>query len=394
MRYATRVSPSAGLRLLIVVNDAAFFLSHRLPIALGALQAGYDVHVATPEDGNVAKICREGLSWHSITLSRRGTAMAGEAQTIQSLVRLYRDIRPSLVHHVTAKPILYGGIAARIAGVPSVVHAISGLGYTFISESRRARAMRAGMRVGYAIATSHPNCAMIFQNEDDRRMFGRWIRTKNFVLIRGSGVDRKVFAARALPNASVPLVVLPARMLWDKGVGELVESARVLRNRGVPARFALVGGIDDGNPSAIPLSTIETWSREGVVEWWGHREDMAAILEQASVVCLPSYREGMPKALLEACTIGRPIVTTDVPGCRDVVAGRAFGLLVPPRDVTSLTEALESLLSDRARREKMAAAAVEASPEFSIDEVVAQTLDLYRRLHRTAIGVSAVQRVS
>lgn len=366
-------------RLLIVVNDAAFFLSHRLSLALGAREAGFDVHVATPRDRASPSIEAAGLAFHAIPLSRRAMSPLGEVKTIAALVALYRQVKPDIVHHVTAKPILYGGIAARIARVPAVVSAVSGLGYVFISQERRARIVREGIRATYRVVTSHPNCAVIFQNEDDRRIFGSAIRTPNVVMIRGSGVDLRRFAPSALPGG-VPLVVMPSRMLWDKGVGEFVEAARILSQRGVKARFALVGGTDAGNPAGVPQERLEGWVREGIVEWWGMRTDMPAVLAQATVVALPSYREGMPKSLLEACAAGRPIVTTDVPGCRDVLAEGDYGVLVPPRDAPALAGALERLLGDRPRLERMAASAARAAPAFAVEEVLDRTVALYRRL--------------
>ncbi|MBX3196823.1 MAG: glycosyltransferase family 4 protein [Labilithrix sp.] len=368
-------------RLVLVVNDAAFFLSHRLPIALGARDAGFDVHVATPQDDAAARIEALGLPFHAIPLSRRGTSPADELRTIRALIALYRELTPDIVHHVTAKPILYGGIAARIARVPAVVHAVSGLGHVFISEHPRARLIRQAIRATYRVVTSHPNCAVIFQNDDDRRTFGRAIRTSRIVMIRGSGVDLGQFRRTPLPDGP-PLVVLPSRMLWDKGVGEFVEAARILKRQGVGARFALVGGIDPGNPAAVPAKRIDRWVAEGAVEWWGLRDDMPAVLARASLVCLPSYREGMPKVLLEACAAGRPIVTTDVPGCRDVVAGGDHGVLVPARDAAALARAIGNLVDDRAALERMATAAAEAARAFAIDEVLAQTLALYRLLMR------------
>lgn len=372
-------------RLVLVVNDAAFFLSHRLPLALGARAAGFDVHVATPRDDAAARIEAAGLPFHAIPLSRRGTSPVSELQTVSSLVALYHRLEPDIVHHVTAKPILYGGLAARIARVPAVVHAVSGLGHVFISSRPRARILQHAIRASYRLATSHPNCAVIFQNEDDRRTFASAIRTSHVVMIRGSGVDLKQFRPTPLPVDGVPLVLLPSRLLWDKGVGEFVEAARSLKRAGVHARFVLAGGIDPGNPAAVAPERVDEWVREGVVEWWGMRSDMPEVLAQATLVCLPSYREGMPKSLLEACAAGRPIVTTDVPGCRDVVGGGGHGVLVPARDPVALGNALADLLADKSRLERMAASAIDAATAFAVEEVLERTLRVYRALleHRS-----------
>lgn len=372
---ASRSNPP---RVLIVVNDAAFFLSHRLPLALGARDAGFDVHVATPRDEASPAIEAAGLAFHPIPLSRGGTSVGSELRAIRALVDLYRSVRPDVVHHVTAKPILYGGLAARIARVPAVVHAVSGLGYVFISDAPKARVIRAGVRATYGVITGHPNCAVIFQNDDDRRTFGRAIRTDRVLMTRGSGVDLSRFAASPLPEGE-RVVVMPSRMLWDKGVAEFVEAARRLSGR---ARFVLVGGVDPANPAAVPHDQLEQWVRDGVVEWWGMRADMPEVLRQATIVCLPSYREGMPKSLIEAVAVGRPIVTTDVPGCRDVLTepGDPYGVLVPAKDAASLADALGALVGDRPRLDRMADAARRAAPAFAVERVVADTIALYRDL--------------
>ena len=368
---------TARKRVLIVVNDAGFFLSHRRPIAVGARDAGFETHVAAPRPPGAPSVDIPGVTFHEIPLSRRGMSALSELGSISALVALYRRVRPDLVHHVTAKPILYGGIASRIARVPAVVHAVTGLGYLFISNEPRARVVRQGVRAAYRVATSHPNCAVIFQNEDDRRALGSAIRTKRIVMIPGSGVDLTLFRPTPLPSDGLPIIVLPSRMLWDKGVGELALAAERLRGK---ARVVLVGGLDPANPAAVPRETLEGWVRSGVVEWWGSRDDMPEVLREATIVCLPSYREGMPKSLLEACAAGRPIVTTDVPGCRDAIAGGDYGALVPLRDAVRLGDTLEALLADRPRLERMAKSAAASADRFSIVRVVDRTIALYREL--------------
>lgn len=366
-------------RLLFVVNDAAFFMSHRLPLAVGARASGYDVVIATAPSKDAEAIRAAGFPWESVPLSRSGLNPAGELTTIAGLARLYRRVRPDVVHHVTAKPILYGGIAARAVGVPAVVHAITGLGYAFISSSQKARAIRLAIRNGYRVATSHPNCAVIFQNPDDRAAFGSAIRTSNIVMIPGSGVDRERFRPTPLPSGR-PIVLLPARMLWDKGVAEFVEAARTVNLEGARARFVLAGGVDDGNPAAVPRALLEKLASEGVVEWWGHQTKMHEVLEQATIVCLPSYREGFPKSLLEACAAGRPIVTTDAPGCREVLRGGAHGVLVAPRDGAALARAVSTLLDDPSRLRTMGDEAAEFAERFDVKHVVARTLAVYSDL--------------
>jgi glycosyltransferase involved in cell wall biosynthesis len=374
-----------AMRLLMVVNDAPFFWSHRLPLAEGAKRRGWDVHVATGPGAHDADIAPRGLTYHPVpALTRAGRNPARELEVVASLARLFRAIRPDVLHLVSIKPVLYGGIVARLVGVPAVVSAVSGLGYVFLARGARANVARGAALAAYRVALGKGRSRTIFQNEDDRKeLLGRGVVSPDrTVIIRGSGVDLDVFPARPEPEGGRPLVVLPSRLLWDKGVGELVRAARILRRGGSDARFALVGDTDP-NPTTVPRATLEAWSAEGVVEWWGFRDDMPEVLRQASLVCLPSYREGLPKALLEAGATARAAVTTDVPGCRDAVRHEHNGLLVPPRDAHALAEALGRLLSDPALRRRMGAAGrARAEAEFSVERVVDETMAVYEALAR------------
>jgi glycosyltransferase involved in cell wall biosynthesis len=297
------------------------------------------------------------------------------------MVALFRSVRPDVVHLVTIKPVLYGGIAARLARVPAAVFAVSGLGYVFLAKGRRAWAQRQVVLQCYRVAFGHPNSRVIFQNTHDRDLFtaatGRAIA---HAIVPGNGIDLAEFRSTPLPEGA-PLVVLPARMLWDKGVGEFVQAARELRARGVNARFALVGPADGRNPSAIPEATLRSWTEEGIVEWWGMQTDMASVYATAAIVCLPSYREGMPRALIEAAACGRPVVTSDAPGCRDAIRPGVTGLLAKVRDAESLTGALRELLEDEPRRRQMGAAGRKlVETELAPDVVIGRVLALYDEL--------------
>ncbi len=368
-------------RLLYVVNLASFFVSHRLPVALAAREVGFDVHVAAGPSG-AELVSRAGLSFHPLPLERGKARVWREWRTAQALIGLYRSLRPQLVHHVTLKPVLYGSLAARACGIPWTVNAVSGLGTLFLAHGSQARLRRVVVTQLLRLGCAHDRCRLIFQNDDDFAAYAeaRIVRRDRAVFIRGSGVDLQVFNRQPLP-AGTPLVLLPARMLGDKGVREFVAAAKILRERGVAARFALVGGLDPGNESAIGELELREWVKEGVLEWWGHRADMPDVLGGSSIVCLPSYREGMPKALLEAAAVGRPIVTTDVPGCRDCVIPGVTGLLVPVRDHIALAEAVSRLLNNRELLHRMSLAARElAERDFSVAGIIGRTIALYRDL--------------
>jgi glycosyltransferase involved in cell wall biosynthesis len=373
-------------KALFVVNSDWFFVSHRFALGRALRDAGFDVAVAAGPTGDGPAIEAEGLRFLPVPFDRGGRSVRNDARTLARLARLYGREAPDLVHHVTIKPVLYGSLAARLARVPAVVNAISGLGFVFIERDRpgpRDALLRGGVLGAYRLALDSPRARAVFQNEDDRSFFvrRRLVARGRTALVRGSGVDTGRFRPSPPPEGGPPLVVLPARMLWDKGVGEFVEAARRLKAGGVSARFALVGAPDPGNPASVPADRLEAWRREGFVEWWGHRRDMPAVFASAHLVALPSYREGLPLALAEAAASGRAGVATDVPGCRDVVKHGETGWLVPPRDPGALARALAEALADRdalARRGEAAHRYV--ARDFSRETVVAAHLRLYREL--------------
>ena len=381
MSEAPGRDPVGRPRLLFVVNVDWFFLSHRLPLARAARDAGVEVVVVAAESGRSAEIRREGFGFVPMPFSRQGVAVREEAKLLLSLVWLYRRLKPNLVHHVTIKPVLYGSLAARAAGGVKIVNAVSGLGYTFTSDER-AQGIRAVATLLYRATTLNPNSRTIFQNPDDLQAFVRkgLVRPRAAVLIRGSGVDCERFRATGEPEGD-PVVVLPARILWDKGVGEFVDAARIVRRSLPRARFVLVGDSDPGNPTGVPVEQLKAWVRRGDVEWWGHRDEMPAVLSGANLVVLPSYREGLPKVLLEAAASARAIVATDVPGCREIVRPGVNGLLVPPRDSAALARAVGTLLKSPELREEFGRAGREISVrEFAEEIVVEQTMALYKEL--------------
>jgi glycosyltransferase involved in cell wall biosynthesis len=369
-------------RLLFLVTEDWYFCSHRLPLAVAAKEQGFDVTVATRVAAHGGQIRDAGLDLVPLALSRRSHNPLREAAAVEQIVRVYRAVQPRIAHHVAMKPVLYGSLAARIARVPGVVNALAGLGYLFSSRDVKARLLRPLAERGYHALLDHPKTRVIVQNPDDLRMLTLrgMVQPERAVLIPGSGVDLGHY--REAPEADgTPLVVLPARMLRDKGVCEFVAAAGILRQRGVQARFALVGDPDPENPAAIPESRLRAWAKEGAVEYWGWRDDMPAVFRACHIVCLPSYREGLPKALIEAAACARPIVTCDTPGCRQIVRDGDNGLLVPVRDSARLADALATLIEDRGLRQRMGRRGrVRAREEFSLERVIGATLDLYRSL--------------
>lgn len=369
--------------ILFVHNAPDTFLSHRLPLALAAQQVGFDVHVATTDGPAAAQLKSSGFTVHALRLDRSGTNLAKEFSTILAMFRLYRQLRPDIVHHTTIKPVLYGSIIARMVRVPNVVNAITGLGYVFVTSGLKVFILRGFVQRAYRVALANRNSAVIFQNSDDLERFIRQklVDQRRTTLIRGSGVDLNQFAP-APPLEGPPTVLLASRMLWDKGVGEFVSAAAKLRARNIKAKFVLAGDSDPGNRRSIPESQLKAWHESGVVEWWGHRPDMPAVFQQCHIVCLPSsYGEGVPKVLIEAAASGRPIVTTKVPGCHEIVKDGWNGVLVSARDPDALADAIQSLIEDPALGRTMGRNGRElVEAEFSVEHVVARTLDIYSHL--------------
>ena len=369
-------------KILYFITEDWYFCSHRLPLALAARDAGYDVAVVTNVNEHADVIRRAGIRLIPFDLSRKGMNPASELAVLARLVALYRKEKPDIVHQVAMKPVLYGSLAARLSGVSRVVNALAGLGYIFTSDQPKARFLRPVIGSAFRGLLNSRRSRLILQNQDDRAKFirKRFISEKRIRLIRGSGVDTAVFVPTPEPPG-VPVVILPSRMLWDKGVREFVDAAGQLKKRGISARFVLVGDADPHNPSAIPTEQLTAWHAEGAVEWWGRRDDMPAVFEQSHIVCLPSYREGLPKVLLEAASCGRPIVTTDTPGCRDVVRQGENGLLVPVRGTAELADALQLLIEQPELRKKMGCKGREiVVSEFALEKVVAKTMNIYREL--------------
>jgi glycosyltransferase involved in cell wall biosynthesis len=369
-------------RILFLITEDWYFWSHRLPLARAARDAGFEVLVATRVDQYKGRIMDEGFKLIPILLRRRSKNIFCEIKSFLEIVKIYRAECPDVVHHVSIKPILYGSWAAKIVGIYGVVNAVSGLGYFFVAQGLRASLIKRIICLVYGSALFAKNNIVIFQNSDDRRLFVKKgiVDEQKTVLILGSGANTSLFVNHPEPGG-VPVIMLASRMLWDKGISELVAAARILHRDGVTCRVVLVGSPDHENPSAIPEETLRGWHHEGVIEWWGQRDGMPNVLSQSHIVVLPTYREGLPKILIEAASCGRPIVATDVPGCREIVRHNENGFLVPLYSIKSLANALKILIHDAALRKKMGMHGREiVKNEFSEEIVVKQTMNLYKNI--------------
>ena len=369
-------------KVIIVVSEDFYFLSHRLELARYLAAEGWQVLVATQvnrvEDAD--KISAAGLRLVPLSLERGRLLAVSDLGYLWRLYCLYRAERPDVVHHVAMKPVLFGSLAALVCGGMGVVNALAGLGYLFTSGRWLVRLAR-----GVVLQLLRHLCArrrtrVILQNAEDMTLFEKelGVPASNLRLVRGAGVDLSSFPPVVRGSHETAVAVMVARLLRDKGVGELVAAARILRRDGVRLRVQLVGDIDAKNPNSLTESEANALRVEGVVDWLGHRTDIEAVYAAADIAVLPSYREGLPKSLIEAAASGLPIVTTDTSGCREIVKDGFNGLLVPVREVPPLVEALRQLAEDPALRARMGTASrSRAEQEFRQELIFAATAAVY-----------------
>ena len=369
---------NAPRRLLFVAPQAGSFVSHRLNLASAAVREGYRVGVACPLGPGVAEIERVGATHIPFPVVRRSTNPLRELNSLRSIARAVRTFDADLVHLISSKPILYGGSWCRLRGIPTV-SAVSGLGYLFVTNSPGARLLRNLVKAGYRFALNGPKAHVIFQNRDDLGLFrsSGIVTHDRTVLIPGSGTDLNRINQQELPEGRT-VVLLPARMIRDKGVMEFIEAARILRSSGIDAVFRLLGDPDPGNPTSLTEDDLRGYVAEGIVEWRPHSSDIGKALAEAHVVVLPSYREGFPKTLIDAAAAGRVMVTSDVPGCRDAIVDGETGFLCAARDARDLARVLRPLIASSHMQQQMGAAArLHAEANFDVEKVTSEHLKLY-----------------
>ena len=370
-------------RLLFIVSEDWYFVSHRLYLGEAARKQGYQVGVLTRISKHRSRIESAGVRVFDWNLNRRSRNPLAELRAVRELVAALREFQPDLIHAVALKPVLYSSLAARLVGVQRRVFAMGGLGFVFASDQLSARLLRPIVVAALRLAFAGTRTQLILQNANDLQLLtaAKVAGATQIRLICGAGVDTQAFRPEPERNGP-PLIVLPARMLWAKGIAEFVSCAIEAKRRGLNARFALVGEPDSHNPQCVPEAQLKQWSDAGIVEWWGRRDDMPAVFAEAHIVCLPSsYGEGLPKALLEAASCGRPIVTYDVPGCREVVEHGKNGLLVPLKDTERLVEAIIELVNDPALRKRMGAAGRhKVLAAFSQEQIFDDTLRVWQEV--------------
>lgn len=371
------------MKIILFANTDWYLYNFRRSLATALRDAGHEVVLLSPPGPYGDRLLGLGFRWIAAPMQRASLNPLRELALLVWLCRWMRQERPDVVHGFTIKAAVYGALAGRLAGAAQI-NAIAGMGYVYIGDTPKARILRPLVRALMRLALGGERGLLILQNPDDVRLFEQAgiVAPQRIRLIRGSGVNCARFAPPIdddNPASGGPVrLVLAARLLWDKGLAEFVEAARILKAENRDVRFVLAGVPDPGNPAAVPEQTILAWQAEGLVQWLGHVTDMPALLADADIVALPSYREGLPKSLIEAAACARPLIATDVPGCREVVTHDVDGLLVPARDAPALARAIARLQDNPALARRLGLAAREkALAEFDEFIVISRTLAVY-----------------
>lgn len=373
-----------GQKFLLVVNDMAWFWSHRLPLARDILAQGAELHLATNGAGADASVAALGIKGHDLPAHTGSLNPLNQIRLAVKIFQTLQAVKPDIVHAITVRHAFFTGLASRLAKTPRAVFTVAGLGALFNSENPKVKAVRTVVVPLFKLAFGGQGRFVIFQNPDDAKALVRSgaIPKERCTIIRGSGVDPAQFAYTPEAEAPMPSVLFCSRLLKAKGIGEFVHAARILKSKGIAARFVVAGDIAPGNHDSVTAEELKDWKDEGAAEFLGHRTDIADLMRQAAIVTLPSYYgEGVPKVLLEAAATGRAIVTTDMPGCRETVEDGVTGILVEPRDAWSLAAALEKLLADVPLRKSMGEKArVRIETDFTVEKVNAKTMAVYARM--------------
>ena len=369
-----------ALRLLYVVTEDWAFLSHRLPMARAAREAGFEVHVATRVSDGAVAIEAERFVLHPIPFARGSLSPLATLSTIAALRRVHRDIKPALTHHVALQACVLG-MLATLGRQPACVNAFIGLGYSFTSNTGKARAVRTLIGTLLRFLLNREHCVALVQNADDMAAVAALgVSKERIALIPGSGVDVKRFTPLAEPDGP-PTFGFVGRLLDDKGIRTLIAAQGLLRGRVADARLLIAGTPDAANPASVTQAEAESWNNQPGITWLGHVSDIAGFWQRAHVAVLPSRREGMPMSLMEAAACGRAMIASDVPGCRQIVVHEQTGLLFPVDDAAVLADSMERLAGDSQLRARCAAAARQlVVDQFDADIIGRQTVDLYRQV--------------
>ena len=375
-------------KIIINLTEDWFFVSHFLGRALEAKKAGYEVYISCNEEHSRKYIEENGIKFFPLPLDRRGINPIYEFYVLLKYLYIFNKVKPDIVHNVGPKPIIYGSIVSKLVKIKSVINAPIGMGFVFTSSSIKAKLLKKILLFLFRFTLNkhhgkHKKNRVIFENSDDMNFFinSKIVKFSEAILIRGAGVEIDDQLIKKKKANEIPTISLVARMLKDKGIYEFVEAAKILHDKKIKSRFLLIGDIDTKNPTSLKQSTLEEWNDKKIIEWLGWVKDVKSILLETDILCLPSYREGLPKSLLEGAAIGLPLVTTDTVGCREVVLEGINGYLVPIKEPKELSLAIQKLIEDKELRLRMGKESLRiAKSEFSSEIINSQTLSIYNEL--------------
>ena len=369
-------------KIIFLVNIDSFFVSHRLPIAKQLLLDGYDVHIATQFTRYKKTLLKMGFNTHDINFNKNSVNLLKAILPIFQIFFLIRKIKPTIIHLISLKPIIFGGFVTLISPINSMVISITGLGSMFLKKGIFYKIRENMFNLFYRIIFLFPNLKVILQNRSDLNYLIKNAKLKKnkTEIIRGSGVDLKSLKFSEIPKRE-PIIVMASRIIADKGIFEYIKSIQYLKKHNFEGKFYLVGDIDHKNPSAIKKSTVNYWHKKKIIIYVKHQKKISTFLKKSTIIVLPSYREGFPKILMEAAACGRPVITTNVPGCKDAIIKNVTGILVPPKNHILLAKAIKNLCDNRKRLEIIGKAARKhALKNFDINNVVSQHLYIYKTL--------------
>lgn len=379
-------------KILFLVPDDITFIIQRLVMAQGAQKAGFDVHVASEDTGVSQRVRDLGFTFHQLDLNRGGINPFADFFPFIKLIFFLSKVKPDILQCVSIKPVLYGAIAGSLVGLKRIVCLVNGLGYAFEGSNLKGKIIKKLAFILYHYAFRKPGIRVIFQNPDDRAFFitNQLVKVEKTLLIRGSGVDMNKFKPSPQANNLSPVVLFVGRLLWNKGIRELIEAAKVLKTEKLDFCLRIVGGPDRKNPGAVPVEYLEELHEQGIIDWVGRQTDMPHFYREADIVCLPTqYFEGLPLTLLEAASTGRALVATDMPGCREIVRNGVNGYLVPPKSVVGLTDALRSLIKNSDLRKEYGVNSSQiVKEEFSSDIIQSELVSVYESLLNDSMGLS------
>lgn len=376
-------------KLLIVINVDWLFLVHRLSIAKEALNQGFNVAVLTKNTGRSKEIEQEGITFQNLEISRSGTKIVEELKTLKALYSFYKKTKPNLIYHVTMKPVIYGTLMAKFLNI-NTVNGISGLGYNF-TANRRGKVQKAMITL-MKYAFNKNNNTLVFENKDDyKELKNLNIVSPNndYIFTKGVGVDLNKFKPiEKTKDNSIKIILLPTRMLWDKGVKEFIEAANILKEKFIGnVKFILCGQIDEGNKEAVAKEYLENSNIVDYIEWIGYRENMVEVYRNSDIVVLPSYREGMPTVLIEACAMGKPVITTNAVGCKECVDEGVNGYKISVASSIELANAIEKMMNSEEKLKEMGLASRrKAEKEFDQKLVIKAHLDVFKKLINFNVG--------